>query len=104
MISELPIDILKIHQLQVIKGTKLATLYAEEQFKVYDVKEYIQLLAEYIRNLNPNIILERFVSQSPADMLIAPKWGLKNYEFTNLFMNYLKENNIKQGDSYLTVM
>lgn len=104
MISELPIDILKIHQLQVIKGTKLATQYAEEQFKVYDVKEYIQLLAEYIRNLNPNIILERFVSQSPADMLIAPKWGLKNYEFTNLFMNYLKENNIKQGDSYLTVM
>ena len=78
--------------------------YLEEQFKVYDVKEYIQLLAEYIRNLNPNIILERFVSQSPADMLIAPKWGLKNYEFTNLFMNYLKENNIKQGDSYLTVM
>ena len=104
MISELPIDILKIHQLQVIKGTKLATQYAEEQFKVYDVKEYIQLLAEYIRNLNPNIILERFVSQSPADMLIAPKWGLKNYQFTNHKKNYLKEDKIKQGESYINVM
>lgn len=103
-ISQLPIDILKIHQLQVIKGTKLAAQYAERPFKVYSVDEYIKLLAEYIRNLNPDIVLERFVSQSPSDMLIAPKWGLKNYEFTNLFMNYLKKENIKQGDLYLTVM
>lgn len=97
-ISLLPIDILKIHQLQVIKNTKLATDYEEEKFKVYSVDEYIHLLAEYIRNINPKIILERFVSQSPANMLIAPKWGLKNYEFTNLFVKYLKENNIRQGD------
>lgn len=97
LISALPLDILKIHQLQIIRGTKLACEYAETPFRVFTVDDYIRLLAEYIRHLRPSLILERFVSQSPADMLIAPKWGIKNYEFTNLFDNYLRKNNICQG-------
>jgi radical SAM superfamily enzyme len=37
-----------------------------------------------------SIAIERFVSQAPADLLIAPRWGLKNYQFTNLLHNRLK--------------
>ena len=44
-----------------------------------------------------SMILERFVSQSPKELLIAPHWGLKNYEFTNLLVNYLKQHKIFQG-------
>jgi radical SAM superfamily enzyme len=43
------------------------------------------------------MILDRFISQSPAEMLIAPKWGIKNYEFANTLDNYLAKNNIYQG-------
>ena len=45
---------------------------------------------KYIRLLRKDLVLERFVSQSPKELLIAPKWGLKNYEFTNLLNNRLK--------------
>ena len=76
--------------MQVIKGTRLAKEYAEHPFHVYTVEEYIEVLVNYIGLLRKDLVLERFVSQSPADMLIAPKWGLKNYEFTNLLNNRLR--------------
>lgn len=97
ILSALPIDILKIHQMQIIRGTRLADEYAQEPFHIYSVEEYIALIAAYIQRLRPDMVLERFVSQSPKELLIAPHWGLKNYEFTNLLVNYLKANNIRQG-------
>ena len=98
IISSLPLDILKVHQLQVIRGTRLACSYEEKPFHLYSVDEYIHLIAGYIQRLRPTIVLERFVSQSPKNLLLAPKWGLKNYEFTNLLNNYLLRNNITQGE------
>ena len=97
ILSALPIDILKIHQMQIIRGTRLAEEYAQKPFHIYSVEEYIELIAAYIQRLRPDMVLERFVSQSPKELLIAPHWGLKNYEFTNLLVNYLKANNIRQG-------
>ena len=64
---------------------------------VYGVEEYITLVATLIQHIRPDMILDRFISQSPADMLIAPKWGIKNYEFANALDNYLAKNNIYQG-------
>jgi len=98
IISSLPIDVLKIHQMQIVKGTRLAEMYQEKPFHVYTVDEYISLIANYIQKLRKDLVLERFVSQSPKDMIIAPHWGLKNYQFTNLLNNYLRKNNIHQGD------
>ena len=101
IISSLPIDILKIHQMQIIRGTRLAEEFTANPFHIYTVDEYIKLIAEYIQRLRPDLILERFVSQSPKELLIAPHWGLKNYEFTNLLVNCLKQNKIYQGQFFL---
>ena len=98
IISTLPLNILKIHQLQVIKGTKLATEYESSPFHVYGIEEYLQLIRKYIQYLRSDIILDRFVSQTPTDLLIAPRWGIKNYEFTDLLVNSLNKANIHQGD------
>lgn len=91
VISSLPIDILKIHQLQIVKATRLAALYEEKPFHVYTVEEYLDLIARYISLLRKDLILERFVSQCPPEKLIAPRWGLKNHEFTDLLRNKLRQ-------------
>lgn len=91
IISSLPIDILKIHQLQIVKDTRLAALYEEKPFHVYTVEEYLDLIARYISLLRNDLILERFVSQCPPEKLIAPRWGLKNHEFTDLLRNKLRQ-------------
>lgn len=97
IISNLNLDILKIHQLQIIKGTKMADMYEEKPFRLYHADEYLNLIAHYIQYLRKDLVLERFVSQSPKELLIAPNWGLKNYEFTNRLKNEMRRRNICQG-------
>lgn len=97
IISALPIDILKLHQLQIIRGTQLAAEYERQPFNLYTADEYIDLCRRYIERLRPDMVLERFVSQSPKELLVAPKWGLKNYEFANRFVNYMKLMDSWQG-------
>ncbi len=97
IVSSLPIDILKLHQLQIIRGTQLAAEYKRQPFSLYTADEYIDLCRRYIERLRPDMVLERFVSQSPKELLVAPKWGLKNYEFANRFVNYMKRMNSWQG-------
>lgn len=96
-ISALPLDILKLHQLQIIRGTQLAEDYLSKPFKLYTADEYIDVCIRYIERLRKDLVLERFVSQSPADMLIAPKWGIKNHEFTDRLVNELKRRRTWQG-------
>lgn len=83
-ISELPLTTVKLHQLQLIKDTKMAHEYLKNPdiFHLYDVDEYIDLCIDFMSRLNPDFIIERFVSQSPPELLLLPGWGLKNYEFT----------------------
>lgn len=90
-ISQLPLDILKLHQLQIIKGTPLAKEYEVHSFHVFSAEEYVNLVIRYVSQLRNGLVLERFVSQSPPDMVIAPKWGLKNHEFTDLLKKRIRE-------------
>lgn len=103
LISALDLDILKIHQMQVIRGTALEKIYEQKPFHIYTAEEYIHLIARYIQHLRKELVLERFVSQSPEELLVAPHWGLKNYEFTNLLVNYLKQHHIRQGQLFAEV-
>ncbi len=92
IINSLPIDFLKLHQLQITKGTILEHRPdLIEQCTLYTPEEYIDLVVEYLSRLRSDIIIERFTSQSPAELLVAPRWGLKNYEFTNLLNKRLAE-------------
>ena len=89
--SRLPIDCIKIHQLQIVRGTRLASDYlsGRQPLTLFDVDEYIDLCVEIVSRIRKDIAIERFVSQSPDSLLIAPRWGLKNYEFTHKLFNAL---------------
>ena len=98
-ISELPLSTIKLHQLQLISQTRMAIQFDEnpEKFHLYAVDEYIELCVDFLELLNPNFVLERFVSQSPKELLIAPDWGLKNFEFTAKLNKRIAERNTWQG-------
>ena len=104
LLSALPLDILKLHQLQIVRNTPMALQYGRnpEQFPTLfqNPESYASLLCAYLQRLRPDMVLERFTSQSPADMLIAPKWGMKNYEFVELLKTVMRRNHARQGDLY----
>ena len=103
VLSELPISTLKIHQLQLIRGTRMAKEYMDNpsDFHLFmEVDEYIDLVIDYVEHLRPDLVIERFISQSPKDLLIAPDWGLKNYEFVTRLQKRMKERGAYQGKRY----
>lgn len=102
VISKLPVKNLKLHQLQIHKGTLLEKQFEQSPggFKLYSAEEYIELVVDYLELLNPEIIVERFISQAPPEMLIAPKWGLKNFEFVAKVEKRLKERDTWQGRKF----
>ena len=97
-VSALDIDILKIHQLQVIRDTQLAKMYEIEPFHVLELDEYITLLAQFLRRVGCGIVIERLVSTSPANRLIAPHWGVKANEVALRLKEYMHEKGYHQGD------
>jgi len=98
-VSELPINTLKIHHLQIVKHTMMAIQFKKtpEMFTFMELDEYIDLVVDFLELLNPDIIVERFFSESPAKMLIYPKYGLKNFEVKHLVEKGLEERNAMQG-------
>ncbi len=98
-LSQLPLDTLKLHQLQLIRHTRMAREYEArpQDFHLYGVDEYIDLAIDFAERLISRIAIERFVSQSPDELLIAPRWGLKNHEFTARLLRRMRERDAWQG-------
>lgn len=90
-INQVKPDTVKFHQLQLIRNTRLAHQVENGEIDIprFTVEQYINLCCDIIRRLDPSIAIERFVSQAPDNLLIYPRWGLKNYQFTNLLNNAL---------------
>ena len=99
MVSELPMNTLKIHHLQIVKHTMMAVQFKKtpEMFTFMELDEYIDFVVDFVEKLKPEIIIERFFSESPASMLIHPKYGLKNFEVKHLVEKRLEEREAMQG-------
>lgn len=91
-VCRLPVESIKLHHLQVLKGTPLSELIETKKLKIlrFDTNEYLDLCVKIIERIPRNIAIERFLASSPPEMVISPKWGLKNYEFTNLLLKKLR--------------
>ena len=102
IISSLPLTTVKLHQLQLIQNTRMAKEFSDRpaEFHLYTADEYIELVVDFVEKLNPSITIERFVSQSPKELLIAPDWGLKNFEFTAKVLKRMKERGAYQGRTF----
>jgi len=104
ILSQLPVKTLKLHQLQIIKGTAMAEQFAANPglFNTFSSGEYIELVVDFLEKLNPEIIVERFISEAPPVLLISPQWGgLKNYEIIAKIEKRLAERDTWQGRLFI---
>ena len=102
-ISKLPISTLKLHHLQIVKNSVMAVQYKRnpENFNLFISENYINFISEFVTQLRPDIVIERFISEAPKELLIAPKWGgLKNFEIVAKIDKNLQDKNLWQGKNY----
>jgi radical SAM protein (TIGR01212 family) len=100
IISGLPIDSIKFHQLQLLKNTKITEEYMRNpsDFHVFDVPEYIDFMTEIVERLRPDIVVERIAGEVPPGFLAVPAWcSLRNDRLLALFEKNLESKNTWQG-------
>jgi uncharacterized protein len=96
-LSGLPIEFLKIHQLQVVKETALADIYAGKPFATFGYHEYIEMLADFLERLSPEIVLQRLFAAAPDDILIAPLWNKTRSELLRDLDAFMERRGSHQG-------
>ncbi|MDR0317693.1 MAG: TIGR01212 family radical SAM protein [Lactococcus lactis] len=104
ILSQLPINFMKVHQLQYVKNSQLGNDFRKNplKYKVFDIDEYIDLVVDFMELTAPSIVLERLASQTPYNLLLAPAWKIKNFEFMHKIEKRLIERNTWQGKKFKT--
>lgn len=92
------IDGIKIHMLSVLKNTPLETYYKKNKFHILTKEEYIDIIVEQLRHLNPKIVIQRLTGDPMKEELIEPKWTTKKIDVLNEIDKIMNKNNIYQGD------
>jgi uncharacterized protein len=96
-LSALPLDCLKIHNLHVVLGTKLAELYRRDPFPLIERGDYIPLVCRFLERLSPKIAIARLFASTPREMLLAPLWAQSDTRLLEEIRNFLIEKNTCQG-------
>lgn len=91
--ATLPIETVKFHHMQVIRGTELHRQFEAGAADLYRFtpETYLDLCEKIIELLPKSIAIERFLASAPPEKVVSPKWGLKNYQFVNLLHNRLQQ-------------
>jgi radical SAM protein (TIGR01212 family) len=103
IISRLPVNSLKVHQLQILKGTAMEQQYREspEAFHLFSLEEYIDFVIDFLEVLSPYILIERLTAEAPPRYLAAPDWGLvRNDRVLQLIEARMEVRNTWQGRKY----
>lgn len=98
-ISYMPVEFLKIHQLQIVKDTPLEIIYRENPLYVFEYEDYLDFVTEFIERLSPRIVLQRLFATAPDDILIAPRWGKSRQEILRDIEKRLELKDAYQGKS-----
>jgi len=96
----MPIEFLKVHQLQVVRNTPLEIMYKENPFHTFGYDEYLDFISDFIERTSPHIVFQRLFAMSPDSILIAPQWGRNRHEILRDIEKKLETRDTYQGKKY----
>jgi len=97
VVTDMPIQGLKIHLLHVMQETPLAQMYYRGNVNLLSQEHYVKLVADIIEHTPADIVIHRLTGDSPRDILIGPRWSLNKWEVLNNIDNELLARNTWQG-------
>ncbi len=110
-LSQLPLTTLKLHQLQILRGSQMGEAYLRDPATVppsFSLDEYIALVCDFLERLRPDIIVERYAASVPPRYQVAPERGwkhpdgtpVKGSELADIIATELTRRNTYQGIYY----
>jgi radical SAM protein (TIGR01212 family) len=99
-VSGTGVDFLKLHHLHVVKNTAMEREYRHNPFHLMDLNEYVDLVVDFLEQLNPAIRIERLFGSAPRDLLVGPVWDTGKSGIRHRIEQKLKERDTWQGRLY----
>lgn len=96
-LNNLNIHGIKIHSLFILKNTKLAEMFLNNEFNILTMDEYVDTTVEQLAIIRDDIVIHRINGDAPRDLLIEPQWSLKKLVVMNEIDKKMKERNYYQG-------
>ena len=90
-------DMVKIHLLHVIRGTKLAKWYESGEYTPLEREKYIALVANSLQYFYKDTVIARLTGDGAPDDLLAPDWSRKKTTVINDVDKYLFTHDMWQG-------
>ncbi len=103
ILSALPINNIKFHQLQILKNTLMAKEFENhpDEFVAFTLEEYIEFIIDFTEKLNPEFVIERFAGEVPPRYLASSGWGLvRNDQLLNKIEKRMEERGTWQGKAF----
>ena len=101
-INELPLQGIKFHQLQVMKGTPLFRMYEAGEVRILEVAEYLEILCCQLEALRQDVVVHRLMSDvTDRELLAAPRWQVHPGSFSLMVEGELKGRGSYQGSKYV---
>lgn len=100
VISRLPLQTVKFHQLQILKGTHFEKMFQDQpdMFQLFGYEEYTDFIIRFLERLNPAFVVERFAGEAPPRYQVTPGWGMvRNETVVARIEKGLLERNTWQG-------
>lgn len=100
VVSQYPVNSLKLHHLHIVDKTQLAVQYRRDPFPVFKYNEYIDLVIEFLQRLRPDIMIQRLVGETHPRHLIAPIWGVRANQVQQHIEAEMRKRDVWQGKLY----
>ena len=75
-LAGLPIAGVKLHNLNIIRGTRLETWYTEGKVRPITLDEYAGRVVDFLERTRPEVVVARLNTDTSAQRLVEPKWSL----------------------------
>jgi radical SAM protein (TIGR01212 family) len=101
-LARLPLDALKFHQLQILRGTRLAKQYRADPASVPLMRPeaYLDAVIDVLERLPPRLRIQRLGSEIPPRERVSPDWGIRLSRFPAMLDARLAERETWQGRLY----
>ncbi|MDD2553629.1 MAG: TIGR01212 family radical SAM protein [Desulfotomaculaceae bacterium] len=97
LLSALGIEYVKLHSLYVVRGTVLGDMYEKGEAGIISLDDYVLRVAEFLKYLDPDMVIQRLVGKGPRADLLFSNWGLSWWLVKQRIEDYLVKNGIYQG-------
>lgn len=96
-VATLDVQAIKIHLLHLLKGTPMVKQYEKGQLTFLDKEAYINLVADQLEVLPPEMVIQRITGDGPIDQMIGPMWSVNKWDVLNGIDYVLNERDSWQG-------